>query len=308
MKIKKTVLLLFVISSLVSCKTKIVKKEVVVLKKETNYIPYYLKVYEADSLYQIREYQKSYTILDNLFKKYEPLQMENYNEYGVYIICSILTGNTKDINEKIRKCYSNFGNLSFFHRDSDKFYDILFKTTIISAEDIDGFIKEYSKKINLNLRGKIKIMLEEDQSVRMDSYNELGIKRVQEKHKIEIDEIIGKYGYPNYQIIGHAGYEAINGPIMFEIVFTHQDKKVKDKYLPMMLENLKKGKCLPAEYASIYDKSLLQKTSEMKEPKQLYGTFPDIPLFNLGKIDSLRESIGLPRYGYDKWVDKLLNP
>jgi hypothetical protein len=74
--------------------------------KEVNYIPYYLKVYEADSLYIIKDYKKSYDILDSLFKKHEPLQMANYYEVNNYYKLKIILNkkiNIFDFSELISK-------------------------------------------------------------------------------------------------------------------------------------------------------------------------------------------------------------
>ena len=81
-KMKKIVFLMVVVSlGLFSCKSNYTR----IGDKNANYIPYYLKVYEADSLYIIGEYKNSYKILDSLFKKYEPINMPIYFEYEQYI-------------------------------------------------------------------------------------------------------------------------------------------------------------------------------------------------------------------------------
>lgn len=60
---------IFTIFLLMSCKAKQISQE----EKSLNYIPYYLQVYKADSLYMTKNYKQSYEILDKLFKKYKPL-------------------------------------------------------------------------------------------------------------------------------------------------------------------------------------------------------------------------------------------
>ena len=59
---KKTIFLLYVVSITISCKSNFSK----IGDVKSNYIPYYLKVYKADSLYLTKNYQQSYEILDSL--------------------------------------------------------------------------------------------------------------------------------------------------------------------------------------------------------------------------------------------------
>ncbi|TGD58957.1 hypothetical protein [Flavobacterium humi] len=292
------------IVSFLSCKTIKVTAIDPVVKNEINYIPYYLKVYEADSLFLTNNYQRSYEILDSLFQHYEPLNMEGYFEYSAYIATSVLTHHLKDIDKKIRKGYADFGHISISHKNSFDFYDSIMKTSKLTETEIRILKLEHSKKINLDLRQKIVIMSEEDQAPRID-YNTDKIKFYQEKHKIEIEDIISKYGYPNYKVIGDVSYsdgtDKIYKSVSFTTIFLHQDMNVKEKYLPMMLEGVKKGTFLPADYAAIFDKSIWQSTSEKNNPQQLYGTFPKLNLKYPKKINTIRKSIGLPHLGYEVW-------
>ena len=60
--------------SLYSCKSNYTR----IGDKNANYITYYLKVYEADSLNLIGEYKSSNEILDSLFKKFEPINQQTF--------------------------------------------------------------------------------------------------------------------------------------------------------------------------------------------------------------------------------------
>jgi hypothetical protein len=301
MTVQRILFLLCLTTFFFGCRKKdTVAKEV---KQTVNYIPYYLKVVEADSLFQIRNYQKSYAILDNLFKRYKPIQTEEYWEYSTYIASAVMTGHTENINKMMKKSITDFGNFSICHRDADQLYDTLIKVSKFTESDFVDLTKVYSKKINLSLRKKIEIMLTEDQSVRIPKLNYEGMKHFEEKHKKQIEEIISKYGYPSYQVIGHNGYDT-NQPIHFYPIFLHQSIEIKDRYLPMLLDNLKKGKCSPYEYAFIFDKAYIEKNNN----KGYYGVISEYRLDYPKKIDSIRKSIGLPRYGYEKWRDKLIYP
>lgn len=291
------------LSFLMSCKTRAVYLQTNATP-EVNYIPYYLTVYKADSLFKVENYQNSYRILDSLFKIYQPLNMQNYNEYGVYIASCVMSGHNKNILEKIKLGFARYGTISFSHRNSQTIYDSIIKVSGITEDKAELYKEEYIKKINLALRKRIQKMEEEDQSARTN-YDEQKMSFFQKKHQIEIEEIIAKYGYPNEQVIGFVGYrerkDTIVTPFQFKTIFLHQDPEIQKKYLPKLLLDVKHGKLTPAEYASIYDKSILVITDKNRIPKQLYGSFSDTPLLCEKKIDSIRKSIGLPRFGYEKW-------
>jgi hypothetical protein len=89
---KKIIALLFLgFTMMISCKSKVIERNVAANeKKEVNYIPYYLKVNEADSLSLVGDYKKSHHILDSLFKKFEPLNREFYNEYFTYFVNQLI--------------------------------------------------------------------------------------------------------------------------------------------------------------------------------------------------------------------------
>ena len=62
---KITIIALVLIIISCSSKQKFISEQ---NQEPINYIPYYLKVYEADSLFTIKDYQGSCKILDDLFK------------------------------------------------------------------------------------------------------------------------------------------------------------------------------------------------------------------------------------------------
>ncbi len=88
----KCQILFLVFISFFSCKSKFIQKEV-------NYIPYYLKVYKADSLYIVKNYKESYNVLDNLFKEYDPIQMTNYYEVTKYYQLKIILNKKIELKE-----------------------------------------------------------------------------------------------------------------------------------------------------------------------------------------------------------------
>lgn len=283
---------------LVSCKSNYTR----IGDKKANYIPYYLKAYEADSLCLVGNYQRSYEILDSLFKKYEPANMNNVNEYSTYIACCVMTGNIENLDTKIRQGILKYGSVMRNHPNGDTIYSRLFKITKVSQEEMKLLSQEYNKKFNIELRNRIIRMENEDQKARIPFLDYDKMKELQIKHEKEIEEIITKYGYPNHNVTGYLLNEK-NEPVSFEVVFFHQTSENKKKYLPLLYNNLIKGKLSPFEYGGIVDRIYIDKD------QLFYGTFSGkVPLINEKKIDSIRKTIGLPAYGYEEWSFKKIFP
>ena len=301
---KFNIVVLCVLVFLISCKSNYTH----IGDKNANYIPYYLKVYEADSLFLINDYEKSYEILDKLFKKYEPINIQGYYEYGNYLASAVMCGKTKNINKKIKKSFTDFGGISIYHYNSPKFKDTILAYSKFSKEELNGFKQIYLKKINLELRNKIELMVNEDQRVRVDMKND-SMDFFQKKHKKKLDSIFLKYGYPNLKTIGYDNYFENSADLC--LILIHQDVSDKELFLKVMFENLKKGNCMPSEYAAVYDRKIWTQTSSRKS-MQYFGSFINmkdgslsIPVLYPKQLDSIRKSIGLKNsYTYDWWKYK----
>lgn len=296
---KKSLFLISIVTlTIISCKSSYTK----IGDKNANYIPYYLKAYEADSLCLVGNYQRSYEILDSLFKKYEPANMDNVNEYSTYIACCVMTGNIENLDEKIRNGILKYGSIIRNHPDGDTIYTRLSKITKVSREEMKLLSQKNDEQYNTELRNRIIRMDDEDQNARIPVLNHAKMDEIQKKHEKEIDEIISEFGYPNHNVTGYLLNEN-NEPVSFDVIFYHQTTENKKKYLPLLYDNLVKGKLSPNEYGGIVDKIYLD------NDRLFYGTFlGEVPLINEKKIDSIRKTIGLPGYGYEEWAFKRIFP
>jgi hypothetical protein len=296
---KKSFFLISIVTlTIISCKSSYTK----IGDKNANYIPYYLKAYEADSLCLVGNYHRSYEILDSLFKKYEPANMDNVNEYSTYIACCVMTGNIENLDEKIRNGILKYGSIIRNHPDGDTIYTRLSKITKVSREEMKLLSQKNDEQYNTELRNRIIRMEEEDQNARIPVLNHSKMDEFQKKHEKEIDEIISEFGYPNHNVTGYLLNEN-DEPVSFDIIFYHQTTENKKKYLPLLYDNLVKGKISPNEYGGIVDKIYLDNGS------LYYGTFIGKELLvNPKKIDSIRKTIGLPGYGYEEWAFKRIFP
>jgi len=306
---KKIGLILFVLFILIiSCRS---KKQIVdksIGKQEVNYIPYYLKVYEADSLFLVNDFDGSFRILDSLFKKYEPLNIEGWYEYGNYLISAVMSGHTQNIDEKIRKSYIEYGGVLCVHPDAFKLKDTLRKFSKLTTDEINSLKKEYFSKLNLTLRNEIVRMMSEDQFVRVQTNDDIGMEKYEKLHYVELKEIFEKYGFPTTKLVGSDNYFDETADI--RALLMHQSDKAKSEFLPKLLDWVKKGKCDPSIYAAVFDKKMWE-----KEGKQYYGTFPINepnkfnypPMSEPTKIDSIRKTVGLPGLFNNDWRIKKLS-
>lgn len=302
MKIYKIVLFfLMVIFSLFSCKTKEVVSNTV--KKEVNYIPYYLKVYEADSLFITKNYIKSYEILDSLFRKYEPINMPNYNEVYNYYKLKIILKKKIDKNN-FSELISKY-NLNNEILEKDSLFNIYYKKKKKFIDKNYGVLKQkYISSLNLNLRNEIKDMRIQDQLYRNKDYQ----TNIDKQNKIDsinsnkTKKIFENYGYPNQSVIGDFMIDKTFADIEIVLLHTKDDERI-NYYLPKVLEFIKKGKAFPKTYAVMQDQFNLYNGQE-----QYYGSYENKTGITVNELNKRRKTIGLPSYGYEKWRFKKLYP
>lgn len=307
---KKVILLLFVgICFMVSCKSKkfVNVDNSIKVEKEVNYIPYFLEVQKADSLYLTNNFEESYRKLDSLFKKYDPINSDTYVEYGIYVNSAVMSNHIEDIERKVRNGYLNFGAITPRHKDWMEIDNKVFIVAKLSKEEVDNLVEQYKSKLDLELRNCLKKMAIDDQEIRSIKSSENEKIIVDEKNGRKLDSIFTKYGYPSNSIMGtNNAFFEYDDFVTIHIFFLHQPDDFKNKYLPIILENIKKGKCEPSTYAVIKDRQMLENSN-----LQYFGSYKSedeklLPLYNVKKIDSIRKSIGLPNISYDDWrLEKL---
>ena len=283
-----------------SCKN----KSAVVNSPEPNYIPYYLKVYEADSLHNVGEYKRSFEILDSLFANFKPLNQESYGEYLMYLRNKVLLSDFEKIDRVVQKAIQDFGYKPEYTL-SDSLFSIAVKKAGFSARDLDGFYKSYSNKLNLEYRSALEKMIENDQRVRLAvPKNNDDFNKVDSENAEAIKALISRYGYPGIKKIGTYSYNERSCRV--STLFLHATTKAREAYiLDLMMEAVKKGECEPSDFAVVYDKYLMSKGTfgdrvlygELRNPSKSI----DEHLVDPRKIDSIRKSIGLENINYRMW-------
>ena len=297
---RKTIVLIIIISTFViSCKSNYSR----IGDKNANYIPYYLKVYEADSLYIVGNHKRSFEILDGLFKKYEPINMQMYYEVFNYMKLKVIL-NKKTNRKELKSWIIKYGvSLSRLENDSLLSY--------YSTKNSKWLVKNYPKlrekfmtSINLDLREQINIMISQDQYYRNNNYQANIDKqnRIDSINSKKCINIFKQYGYPNDKIIGDFSID--KRVINFSTILLHtKDKERIDYFSPKVLEFIKKGQALPKVYANMYDQYLLYNGSE-----QYFGSYSNPTDVPIQELNIRRQNIGMPKYKYDEWRFKQLYP
>lgn len=319
---KFKIVIVSVLVFLISCKSNYTH----IGDKNANYIPYYLKVYEADSLYIVKEYGKSYKLLDSLFKKYEPLNQEGVypplREYGNYIKLK------KILNKEINK--NEFSKLTVFYGYkptdilNDSILNIISNELQITEIDLKNMNNYYLNQIDFNLRKELNDIWADDQICRENiskidkvssnvRYNELKkiVLSTDSINSIKLKKIFKKYN--SFPCPKYSGVISIYDDKWDEIYITevliHQsdlDSRYQRKYfLDFAYQELKKGRFNPVFY------------SMMNDRKYAYGNEMDYFMFvvtnskisniKIKEINKKRRLVGLPTVEYEKWKHKLLN-
>jgi hypothetical protein len=294
-------LMVLVSIGFVSCKSNYTR----IGDKDANYIPYYLKVYEADSLYLVGDYEQSYQILDSLFKRYEPIQMRNYYELTSYFKLKVI------LNKKIKfiefsKLISDY-NVTEVTIKNDSLLSIYYQKEKQKFEiNYKNLRDEFTTNLNLSLRNDIKKMNSDDQLFRKKGSSNYDKQRQLDSiNSKKLVAIFTKYGYPNEYLIGNSMVDGTLVEIGTLLLHTNNKERL-DYFMPIVLDYIYKGIAPPIEYAYMKDQYLLYNGQ-----KQYYGSydmnFEEIGT-NLHELNLRRKSIGLPSYGYEDWRFKTLYP
>lgn len=287
---KKTVILLgIMLTALVSCKSSYTK----IGDENANYIPYYLKVYEADSLFIVGDYERSYEILDSLFKKYEPVEMEGYYEYSSYVFSAVLSRKNKNLKKLAKTGYINNGGLNTQQVAVLLKLDSINYIIGLDNKKIDKYKEIYNKNINWKLRKKIDRMSEEDQAIRQgDNIDTNKLSELANIHEKMIVEIFDKYGYPSTKKTGF-------GKGDLHAIFLHTDpvEYTPNYLLPKLKGYVTKGYEVPTMYGDVFDKWYYFENAE-------YYFTPNKESYNEKEVDSIRRASGLPHLNYLNWRRK----
>lgn len=264
--------LLIALLSLTSCKK--------------NYITYYNKVNEADSIYRIannpklavKEYRK-------IFEEYTPKNQDRIEEYATYI--TLADQYHEDFGGK--KSLYQLISLVAPYGDKYKKYLPLFNKYGIDNSSVEQKITEWKLDLDKKLIDSFKIALIRDQEGRpLDTA--LTRKNVEKNAKLLI-WTFKNYGFPTPEKIGWF-------PMPTFISHMVESKKdypfIKDK----LLEYVKLGDFSPRDYARMEDTYL-----GFHKKITRYG-FNMIPVKDSMQTDRNRKSLGIPSMKHSSKIRK----
>lgn len=289
-----TVLLL-----LFACAVKQPKQTIVDNKKDVNYIPYYLKVYEADSLYLVGDYKGSYEILDSLFK--EKTSYNILNEVNTYLKSAYFLNERESVNLTIKKLIKEFGYQGDLFKE-DSLYNIILSSSGINSKEILSWENTYLKNLDYDLLDTINSMMLRDQKFRLKETKDFSsMLKNDSLNAVRLKELLSSSIVPTIRE-GMGVY--IKGrekkSLDIDVLLLHVNDSLRMTYFaPIILKNVKEGRSNPYLYASMVDRSSLHTNGY-----QVYGT----NLFylenktivshlknDLEKTNELRNEIGLKK-------------
>lgn len=156
--------------------------------------------------------------------------------------------------------------------------------------------------INQALKHELLLMAEEDQQVLQELIDsgELGetayhprMKAVHERNNARIKEIIDKFGWPGFSLVGKEGSKATWLVVQHAVL----DTNLMEECLPLLKDAINSDEAEGWCFAYLQDRVLI-----MSGKLQRYGTQHDIdengiahplPIENPEKVDALRKELGL---------------
>lgn len=243
-----------------------------------NYITYYNKVNEIDSIYRLAKNPKqAIKEYRTLFSTYDPKNLEMIEEYATYI--HLADQYHEDFGGK--KALYQLISLVAPYPEGYKKHLPLFKKYGIDSIEVQQKIAHWKKDLNKTLADSFKIAFTRDQLGR--PYDTVLVRKNVEKNAHLFKWTFEKFGFPSKAKIGE-------GP-MLTLISHMADSKTLYPYLQSkILEYVKSGECPPLDYSMMVDSHdyVLGK-----------GTYYGMGRTFLKKIDTAaidrhRKSIGLP--------------
>lgn len=251
--------------------------------KNRNYIIYYNKVNEIDSIYRIaNKPEKAVKKYKKLFRKYSPKNQERIEEYETYI--KLADKYQKNFGGK-RSLYKLITLVAPYGNTYRKHFNLYQKYGIDSME-VKHRIADWKKSLNKQLIDSFTVAMIRDQAGRpTDREN---VKKNVKKNAELFIWTFKRFGFPSLQKIGNIGNDDIF--IAMPTLITHMNES--EEYYPQIkdkiLEYIKTGDCPP-----MYYKLMVDNPNFMNNRETLYSYNPGISKDST-QIDRNRKSIGLP--------------
>ena len=275
--------LLLIVFIMFSCKS-----------KELNYITYYNKVNEIDSIYRfqkdtlqvIKQYKK-------IFQKYPPKNQERIEEFETYITLS-------------DKYHRNFGGKKSLYKllhlvapygNGYKNLLWLYKKYGIDSLEVKNEMGQWKRNLNKRLVDSFTIAFIRDQENRSNTT----VTQLNDKKNTQLLKwAFENHGYPSLQKIGLVGNNDVFMPML--TFFSHMSASESYPYFKTkLLEYVKSGDCLPRDFATMVDRHNLQISKE----DILYGYYIGYNTkLDTIKVNNNRKKIDLPSMQHSAKISK----
>lgn len=278
---------LLVVFFALSCKSVDITSQ----EKEVNYIPYYLKVYEADELYENGHYEKSFAILNNLFNRFEPVNSLYHFDYEKYLKLGINKFSKSQNSIIIKNLVVNYGvSLNKFKESGSLHHS--FQNSNLNFDSLKIYEKLFFSKLDIGYRQKIVKMFELDQSS----------KFISKKYSDSIDlinckafiDLIKEKGFPTIQKVGNVtqDYGVDLGALLIHFARTPYYAILHD----ILYTEVKKGNVQPEHLASfIISRNIFEGKEEYFGNLSTKYTVDELIIFN-----ERRKQYGLKSYNLEK--------
>lgn len=251
-----------------------------------NYITYYNKVNEADSIYRLANNpQLAVKQYREIFKEYDPKNQDRIEEYATYITLA------DQYNEDFGGKESLYRLISLIAPNGDEYkkYLPLFNKYGIDNSSVEQKIAEWKHGLDKKLVDSFKIALVRDQAGRpLDTA--LTRKNVEKNAKL-LMWTFKDSGFPTPQKIGWF-------PMPTFITHMVESKKDYPYIKEKLLEYVKSGDFSPRDYARMDDTYL-----GAHQQTTLYG-FNMISVKDSAQTDRNRKSLGIPSMKHSAKIRK----
>lgn len=298
------IILLFLI--FISCKSGLQK----IGDEQSNYLPYYLEVYKADSLFLTEHYNETYRIYDSLFKKYEPINIPLYFEYENYLKSALLTKKKINYKRYVKDLAKVYG-YDYDEIKKDSVLNVMLEN--ITKERFGKWHLQFVSKVDTTYRNLITEMNFYDQLIRKQNpINWENVKDVDLKNDSKLKKLIETKGFPYFKNIGT--FRKLNknekkqnlGVDVLLNHFTSYEESFQfyNERLPKLV---KIGICNPKDYAYLLDRYY----NKHKDSTYFYFiSFDQSYKTNVElkkKINQSRKEFGLPSIEYEElWLKERL--
>ena len=287
----RSMFILTVISCMSACKS-----------KTLNYVEYYNKVYDIDSIYRINQDPlaaiKQYR---RLFRKYPPAQNERIEEYETYIKLADQYGKRFGGKKSLDKLVVQAAPNWKYKREDAEFFK-LYKKYGIDSLEVEQKVTQWKKSLNQRLIDSFSIAFQRDQ-YNGRIYETPGLKEKDDQNAELLLWTLKNYGFPSLQKIGLYGNNNLFMPM--GALLNHMAQSEHYEYFKIKLvEYVKSGECVPRDYMDLVDKHQYINYLETE-----YGIFQhaDDLRFDTVKINQRRKAIGFPTINKSRMITRDYN-